>query len=512
MAQNSNRRLNGINPLSYIGTNPYTPPDFVDNPRPPLPTDFKNFEIGTFWLDTGANNPPTSSDLYVLVDLSGNIATWIPLGGGGSGTVITLTSNSGGPVPALAGNINVVGDGTTITGVGNPGTNTITFSVIGGVIGATSFPTDAGTATQAAGILNVFGGTAGRDINTTGAGNTINVELNNAITLGDLAVLGAGVGAVTATTGDVIITAGSLTLPNTNAAGTQGVIKLGGNRWISNFGTLNTFVGDRAGNTTLHPVNAHQNVALGRGALAAVDGTAGGGFNNTAIGVGTLQALTEGFDNTFVGSTQGVLLTTGSRNSSYGFNGLANLTTGSYNLALGHDSGQVYVGAESSNVLINNDGVVGESNVMRIGTSGAGNAQVNKAFIAGIRGVTTDAADAIAVLISSTGQLGTISSSLRYKENIEDLTFESNDIYDLKPKSFTFKEHPFSMRSIGLIAEEVDEVIPSLVVYDQEGRPDAVKYHELPVLLLNELIKLRNRVDELEGRKESKKKKPKEIW
>lgn len=103
-------------------------------------------------------------------------------------------------------------------------------------------------------------------------------------------------------------------------------------------------------------------------------------------------------------------------------------------------------------------------------------------------------------------------SSERYKDDIEDLDHESEDVYLLRPKSFVYKEYPFSTRSIGLIAEEVDRVIPSLVVYDQEGRPDAVKYHELPVLLLNELIKLRNRVDELENRKESKKKKHKELW
>lgn len=103
-------------------------------------------------------------------------------------------------------------------------------------------------------------------------------------------------------------------------------------------------------------------------------------------------------------------------------------------------------------------------------------------------------------------------SSERYKDDIEDLGHESDDIYLLEPKSFIYKEHPFSTRSIGLIAEEVDRIIPSLVVYDQEGRPDAVKYHELPVLLLNELIKLRNRVDELEGTKESKKKKSKKLW
>lgn len=52
---------------------------------------------------------------------------------GGSGTITTLTGNSGGPVPPTAGNINVIGSG-TVNVVGNPGTSTLTISVAGGGI------------------------------------------------------------------------------------------------------------------------------------------------------------------------------------------------------------------------------------------------------------------------------------------------------------------------------------------------------------------------------------------
>ena len=93
-----------------------------------------------------------------------------------------------------------------------------------------------------------------------------------------------------------------------------------------------------------------------------------------------------------------------------------------------------------------------------------------------------------------------IRSSERYKESIEDLDHESEDLYQLRPRSFHFKKHAPGVRSVGLIAEEVDEVIPSLVVYDAEGKPDGVKYHDLPVLLLNELQKLHKRIEDLEDR------------
>lgn len=88
------------------------------------------------------------------------------------GTVVeTISGNTGGPVgPDGANNINVVGDGTTIDIVGNPGTNTLTVSVIGG--DANSFPTDSGTATPIAGVLNINGG---KGIFVSGASNTVTV-------------------------------------------------------------------------------------------------------------------------------------------------------------------------------------------------------------------------------------------------------------------------------------------------------------------------------------------------
>lgn len=122
------------------------------------------------------------------------------------GYVQTLTGNTGGAVGPTAGNINVVGDGSTITVAGNPGTSTLTISLSGTI--ADSFPTDAGTATPSGGVLNIFGGTAGRNINTTGSGDTVHVEMNNTITLGDLSpaliAIDCVTGAVFVEDGDVI--------------------------------------------------------------------------------------------------------------------------------------------------------------------------------------------------------------------------------------------------------------------------------------------------------------------
>jgi hypothetical protein len=88
-----------------------------------------------------------------------------------------LTANSGGEVFPSGGTIFVVGDGTTITAVGNPGTSTITLSAIAS--DATSFTTDSGTATPVAGVLDIHGGS---NINTAGATNVVTVNLDTTLT------------------------------------------------------------------------------------------------------------------------------------------------------------------------------------------------------------------------------------------------------------------------------------------------------------------------------------------
>ena len=68
----------------------------------------------------------------------------------------------------------------------------------------------------------------------------------------------------------------------------------------------------------------------------------------------------------------------------------------------------------------------------------------------------------------------------------------SERLQQLRPVKFRYKqpdatgEHPIQY---GLIAEEVAEVFPELVVRDEQGQPETVAYHLLPALLLNELQK-----------------------
>jgi len=157
---------------------------------------------------------------------------------------------------------------------------------------------------------------------------------------------------------------------------------------------------------------------------------------------------------------------------------------------VGNRAGELYT-TGSDNIAIGNSGVAGESATIRIGNSEVGTSQ-GRTFVAGISGVTTGIDDAVPVLVDSAGQLGTVSSSRRYKEDIEDMAGASESLLSLRPVTFrykkTFKDGDKPIQ-YGLIAEEVAEVFPDLVVYTEDGEPETVKYHLIATMLLNELQK-----------------------
>jgi hypothetical protein len=221
------------------------------------------------------------------------------------------------------------------------------------------------------------------------------------------------------------------------------------------------------------------------------------------LGFATGVALTTGVKNCLIGYQAGLSITTGTSNTCVGANEVGLLfTTGSFNTLIGWNSGSVYTTSESSNICIRAPGVISESNVIRIGVNGSGDGQQTSCFIAGIRGITTTNNDAIAVLIDSAGQLGTVSSSARFKQDIVDMKDHSSFLLNLRPVVFAYKKNP-DHKQYGLIAEEVSKIEPDLVVNDDQGLPYTVKYHDLPALILNELQKINVRVKNLEKKMET---------
>ncbi len=104
----------------------------------------------------------------------------------------------------------------------------------------------------------------------------------------------------------------------------------------------------------------------------------------------------------------------------------------------------------------------------------------------------------IPVVVDNTGLFGTIVSSIRYKENVQDMIDESSKIMSFRPVVFNYKSDESKAKKYGLIAEEVEKVMPDLVAYDADGQVETIKYLDLPVLLLNEIQKLNARIKLLE--------------
>ena len=201
---------------------------------------------------------------------------------------------------------------------------------------------------------------------------------------------------------------------------------------------------------------------------------------NTAGGVNALGSNTSGFWNTAFSYKALDENTTGSRNTAIGTFAGANQTTG------------------SNNIYINHSGVAGESYTTRIGENWL-LSKTPRTFIGGIYYGNVGSFPAT-IYMNSNGQLGHITSSKRYKEEIEDMGEKSSGLMQLRPVTFRYtKEHAGDERPVlpGLIAEEVAEVYPDLVLHDSEGEVMTVQYHKLIPMLLNEVQKQNEKIAEL---------------
>jgi len=226
---------------------------------------------------------------------------------------------------------------------------------------------------------------------------------------------------------------------------------------------------------------ANDNNAMG---ISALHKNSAGTLNN-AMGNFALEFNTTGNNNNAIGYGSLLSNTTGSDNNGQGYFSLEDNTSGNLNIGVGYKAGSSLT-TGSNNIDIGNVGVAAESNTIRIGTPGTQSAT----FVAAIAG--TNVSGGTAVMVSATGQLGVVSSSKRYKEDIQPMGEVSERLYQLHPVTFRYKQpNPDGGKptEVGLIAEDVATVLPELVVYNSDGQPESVAYHLLPTLLLNELQK-----------------------
>lgn len=173
----------------------------------------------------------------------------------------------------------------------------------------------------------------------------------------------------------------------------------------------NTIVGKFSGNASSSGTN---NTGLGQSSLQFLTS----GSRNTTIGLSAGNGITTGSDNTALGSsaltksaTNGnntavgastLRLATGASNTGLGTGAGLNLVGGALNVLVGFQAGSAYTGAESGNIIIGGNGVLGESNVTRLGYAGGTTSQ-SSAFIDGITGSANNTNPC--VLVDSLGRL-----------------------------------------------------------------------------------------------------------
>src|SRR5205085_6668298 len=103
-------------------------------------------------------------------------------------------------------------------------------------------------------------------------------------------------------------------------------------------------------------------------------------------------------------------------------------------------------------------------------------------------------------VIDSSGQLGTVSSSERFKKDIGPMDNSSEAILSLRPVTFHYKNDSKGIPQFGLVAEEVAKVDPNLVVRDKDGHIYSVRYDAVNAMLLNEFLKEHHKMQELEAK------------
>jgi len=288
--------------------------------------------------------------------------------------------------------------------------------------------------------------------------------------------------------------------------------------WYSLFstttGNANTGVG--AGALALN--QADNNTAVGGGALflntTGTENTAVGanalvhnadGSENNAFGTNALFTNVDGFFNNAHGRNA-LVNSTSSENNAFGDLAMENNTSGSSNTAIGDDALRNNVDG-SGNVAIGDEAGTGlgpsVNNCIAIGAPGDGPFATfdNTCFIGSIFGeAVSDPSTQVPVYVDQFNNVGVFNTSSRkLKHDIQPMNKSSETLYQFKPVTFKYNSDWKGTTQYGLIAEEVAEADPQLVVRGRDGEIMAVHYEQISNMLLNEFLKEHKKVEELQA-------------
>lgn len=254
-----------------------------------------------------------------------------------------------------------------------------------------------------------------------------------------------------------------------------------------------------------------RNICIGTETMAGGGvGFGAGTSSNIAIGFQGMYNITTGAGNVGVGDSAMSNINGGTGNVGIGFMVAPSLVSGNNNVIIGAEA-DVNGGTQTNCIILGAEAqpASGLNNQIGIGLS-AGVSQFTECYIDGISGVTVSSG--VPVYINSSGQLGTVVSSRRYKTNIRPLADSwVEKIYSLRPVSFSYKTLPSEV-NYGLIAEEVADVLPELVITDtkkekEKGKekektktkiPETVRYHDLIPIMLHALQTQNRQIQKLE--------------
>jgi trimeric autotransporter adhesin len=426
----------------------------------------------------GIHGAAASGGVPVFVDATGKLGTSGP--STTPGQALTFNGSSWGPTSL----VNSLSVGSGLSASSSTGNVTLSNQGVLSVAAGAPLSSSGGQnpSISLSGVVSIANGGTGASDGTTARTN-----------------LGAAASGFNSDISALLGITGNINLAHSTA--TAGNIQKGGGRFLHDFGTASTFVGGDAGNFSMTGVfntglgyaalsndtTGQENTAVGTNAL----GNNTTGSTNTVAGVSAMVANTAGSFNTAIGRTALASNTAGDENTALGTQAMLDNSSGSANIAIGSNAGRNLT-TGSSNIDIGNWGVAGESNTVRIGTVGTQSAT----YIAGINGATS--ASGVAVYVNSSGQLGTLTSSARYKRDVQDMGRSTDALMKLRPVRFRYRSEidPSGVEQYGLVAEEVAKVYPDLVVYDADGRPQTVRYHFVNAMLLNEVQKQHREIEE----------------
>jgi hypothetical protein len=287
--------------------------------------------------------------------------------------------------------------------------------------------------------------------------------------------------------------------------------------WFALFANTDASFNTAVGVAALDLNNGSDNTAVG-GAALLFNTT---GADNTAVGAAALENNADGSDNNAVGSfalfanvsgafnnahgRSALTNNTNSENNAFGDLAMENNTTGASNTAIGDDALRNNVDG-SFNVAVGDEAGTGlgpsVNNCIAIGAPGAGPFATfdNTCFIGSIFGeAVSDPATQVPVFVDQFNVVGVFNTSSRkLKHDIKPMDKTSETIYQFKPVTFKYNSDWKGTTQYGLVAEEVAEVDPQLVVRGRDGEIMAVHYEQINNMLLNEFLKEHKKVEELQ--------------